>query len=1181
MTKFKDLTKNGKRLVVGLVTASLICTGTGGTMLVSGSTDKTGRAITAFDELDEEIAYQTVKVGGSEEDIVFPEELSCTLYSFEENEDEESVSDTDGGLEVMEPVEDENSEEATESSNNSGEEENTEGENTEEQNTENTEEGAGNEGQNTEPVTENTENTQEDTSNEDTSNEETSAQEEPSAGENNDQQDNSGSEENGDTSNTENTEDTNNNTENAGAAVKLIDSLTGVKTVYAGEVLEGEDIILTDVTWQLDEEASSKNYFSAIESDIGNYYIYKPVIESYDIADGVTLPEIRVDIEEAEIMAQLDGTADITASDNTVTPELRYRSHGLEVSENAPCYNSVTVYATGFKVGETKTGDFSSEYEFTTDEYGAGSNSRYLWFKHTETEQVVSANAKYNLKSGTEWAATVTMTPYTATYDAAEHDAISYYDADAGKYYAIQYKIGEGEYTTQMPQISDVGTYRVSMKFLGSDSNANAVVSGDAVISARSLANCTVTAAESVYLIGSEANVEPVVKYNGTTLTKGTDYTVTYKNNTAIRDKSATNPPTYTISGCGNYTGEVSGTYSIVGYDADNIDLSYNGVAKKLSWYKDDVVITAPGFKMSTDSDGSFASKYTITGEGAGVGASLYFKDNSTKAVTTAAQTVTVNIDRTNPSGKIESGDDYESKKLITTDTLGYFTKERDKIKLSASDKLSGVKTIMYFIGETQVFTEADIEEEGEGYWKTYDTDNKPILNKNKVNVIYMRVSDNAGNIGYYSTGGIICDTVKPIVSKVTHEKNKVTVTATDELSGVKACYVLAVKKSDGGSKPDSNYVYSNGAVTDGGSVTLDKLEGSTDYIIYSVAVDNAGNVSEVNTYDMTSAKEGLEPTPNGRAGDGDKPKSSTDKNSSDSAAGKNGAGSGSAQASGNAGAGAAGSAGAAGGADGKVSAYDAAKPYIKDATGNLLIGEKSTQGWNKINDQLVRASDGDKVTIEMVNTTVIPANVLSSVEGKNIELKLKTSDETEWTINGQDITAEEPQDIDLGIKMNIKKIPSALLDQAAGNDPHTDFSITHDGEFGFKAKLSVQVGENHKDKYGNLCYYNAEENDLELIGVSTVKDDGNVIYTLEHASDYTIIVKNEPMQSITASNAEETGNLVEDMNVVSARGSARGTNNFPVAVLWIFMIGALCIAMALVVFKLPSMRQDRRTEVV
>ncbi len=68
--------------------------------------------------------------------------------------------------------------------------------------------------------------------------------------------------------------------------------------------------------------------------------------------------------------------------------------------------------------------------------------------------------------------------------------------------------------------------------------------------------------ADQVYT-GSAVCPEPGVRDGSLSLTKDTDYTLSYENNVNAASKNGTKPPTVTITGIGNYTGSVARTFTI------------------------------------------------------------------------------------------------------------------------------------------------------------------------------------------------------------------------------------------------------------------------------------------------------------------------------------------------------------------------------------------------------------------------------------------------------------------------------------------------------------------------------------------------------------------------------------------------------------------------------------------
>ena len=67
---------------------------------------------------------------------------------------------------------------------------------------------------------------------------------------------------------------------------------------------------------------------------------------------------------------------------------------------------------------------------------------------------------------------------------------------------------------------------------------------------------------------------EPVVTFRGTTLTKGTDYTLSYQNNYAVN--AGENPkkvPTVTVTGKGSFTGKATAAYKITKTELSGLDM--------------------------------------------------------------------------------------------------------------------------------------------------------------------------------------------------------------------------------------------------------------------------------------------------------------------------------------------------------------------------------------------------------------------------------------------------------------------------------------------------------------------------------------------------------------------------------------------------------------------------------
>ncbi|MBR5386313.1 MAG: InlB B-repeat-containing protein [Clostridiales bacterium] len=77
---------------------------------------------------------------------------------------------------------------------------------------------------------------------------------------------------------------------------------------------------------------------------------------------------------------------------------------------------------------------------------------------------------------------------------------------------------------------------------------------------------------------GSPITPEVTVEYAGNQLRRGEDYVLRYSNNTNVSDGNSSNPPTVTIVGHGDYTGEIVRTFTIAAPDLSGATITVNGV---------------------------------------------------------------------------------------------------------------------------------------------------------------------------------------------------------------------------------------------------------------------------------------------------------------------------------------------------------------------------------------------------------------------------------------------------------------------------------------------------------------------------------------------------------------------------------------------------------------------------
>lgn len=163
---------------------------------------------------------------------------------------------------------------------------------------------------------------------------------------------------------------------------------------------------------------------------------------------------------------------------------------------------------------------------------------------------------------------------------------------------------------------------------------------------------------------------------------------------------------------------------------------------------------------------------------------------------------------------------------------------------------------------------------------------------------------------------------------------------------------------------------------------------------------------------------------------------------------------------------------------------------------------------WETAMSEISRITSGT-VTIDMRDgKTVIPAEILALVKGKNIDLVLNMGNGTSWTINGESV--EIAKSVDMGIRKGTSNIPASVLNTVTGERFTVQMSLKYDGEFGFFAELSVDLGSRNDGRYADLYYYNEKSKEMEIIDSSEIIG-GKAGFVMSHASEYAIVISDKP----------------------------------------------------------------------
>ena len=221
-------------------------------------------------------------------------------------------------------------------------------------------------------------------------------------------------------------------------------------------------------------------------------------------------------------------------------------------------------------------------------------------------------------------------------------------------------------------------------------------------------------------------------------------------------------------------------------------------------------------------------------------------------------------IDATPPTGTLitENNGTKESSSLSTSTSFGTFSNKSVSLRQKNSDATSGVASVMYYI-YTPPVTARDtfnlpIDELRNFEWKEW-TD--VVISPNRQAVVFMKVTDKAGNITYISSAdGIIADDVAPAMPVISIASEEsvywkdipVTISVTEQEAGGTYAGLKNVKwevRKDGTVTQSGNYADELGSSSRTYSLTKNELisaalNNSNNVVLVVSAEDYAGNVS-------------------------------------------------------------------------------------------------------------------------------------------------------------------------------------------------------------------------------------------------------------------------------------------------------------------------------------------------
>lgn len=167
-------------------------------------------------------------------------------------------------------------------------------------------------------------------------------------------------------------------------------------------------------------------------------------------------------------------------------------------------------------------------------------------------------------------------------------------------------------------------------------------------------------------------------------------------------------------------------------------------------------------------------------------------------------------------------------------------------------------------------------------------------------------------------------------------------------------------------------------------------------------------------------------------------------------------------------------------------------------------------------------AQKKEVILMDMGDSGMIYAQTLQQLKEQGREVVLQVNQDISWRIDGENITDGELADVDLRAVMGESRIPKEKLRILTENENYVELSLSHSGELGFTAILTVTLETAQPEQYANLFYYNEETGEFEFMCASIINAKKEAEFAFIHASDYVIIMSDKSREDLLAERQEE-----------------------------------------------------------
>ncbi len=238
--------------------------------------------------------------------------------------------------------------------------------------------------------------------------------------------------------------------------------------------------------------------------------------------------------------------------------------------------------------------------------------------------------------------------------------------------------------------------------------------------------------------------------------------------------------------------------------------------------------------------------------------------------------------------------------------------------------------------------------------------------------------------------------------------------------------------------------------------------------------------------------------------------------------------------------------------------------PFIRNDAGE--------KGWNAVKAAVQNAAESSTVEIVMNGAVLVPGEILDIVKGRDITLVFDMGDGVVWIVNGKQVTADKAGNINFSVNKDLGGIPEDMARNVAAGNSYRQFTLFHNGDFGFTATLLLSLGKENQGCQAVLYYYNRETGRPETVGRSLISDTGTAGFMFTHASDYMVVIERGQDDNSQAESGQENKRPDTDRGTALA-SPATGDTQF----IWLAVYGFAAILAGLGIFFMTGRGRRRR----